>query len=209
MITLPQSAVQEFQAVTSGFTAEYGRTVSGVVNVSTKTGGNDLHGDTFYQIRHPRLGLADPFEARVLENLQQFGGSAGGPLRKDKAFWFFALERQASVSPRYVEFLSLAFADRERGAEACDYYMSSEGAFDSTNDAWAVTPRFAYQFAGDGKVMARYNFSNAVARNAVSIGDPTRPRTTSALSSNGAERDSVHFLTTQLTSWLACSPRMP
>lgn len=83
-----------------------------------------MHGDAFYQIRHPRLGLADPFEAKVLEKLQQFGGSAGGPLRSDKAFWFSALERQASVSPRYVEFPALASADRDRGPEAYDYYKS-------------------------------------------------------------------------------------
>ena len=77
-MTLPQSAIQEFQAVTSGFTAEYGRTTSGVVNVSTKSGSNELHGDAFFQIRHPRLGMKDPFGAKVLEDLRQFGGSAGG-----------------------------------------------------------------------------------------------------------------------------------
>ena len=96
IITVPQSAVQEFQAVTSGFTAEYGRTISGVVNVSTKSGGGELHGDAFYQIRHPRLGLADPFGAKVLEEQQQFGGSLGGPIRADRAFWFLAVEHQAS-----------------------------------------------------------------------------------------------------------------
>ena len=118
VITVPQSAVQEFQAVTSGFTAEYGRTVSGVVNVSTKAGGNQLHGDAFYQVRHPRLGRSDPFGDKVLEKLQQFGGSAGGPVLKDKAFWFLAFERQASVSPRYVEFPALASADRESGGRS-------------------------------------------------------------------------------------------
>ena len=200
VITVPQSAIQEFQAVTSGFTAEFGRTVSGVVNVSTKAGGSSLHGDAFYQIRHPRLGLADPFGAKVLEKLQQFGGSAGGPLRKDDAFWFFAIERQASDIPRYVEFSSLASADRERGAEAYDYFKSLERSFDSTNDAWALTPRLDYHFAGGSHLMLRYNFSKAAAENAVSIGNPTLPRTTNALGNNGTERDSIHFLTTQLTS---------
>ena len=205
VITVPQSAVQEFQAVTSGFTAEYGRTVSGVVNVSTKAGGNELHGDAFYQVRHPRLGRSDPFGDKVLEKLQQFGGSAGGPVVKDRAFWFLAFERQASVSPRYVEFPALASADRESGAEAYDYYKSLEGAFHSTNDAWAVTPRIDYQLEGGGKLMARYNFSSADAQNSVALGDPTRPRTTSTLSNNGAELDSVHFLSTQLTSLLSPS----
>ena len=203
VITVPQGAIQEFQAVTSGFTAEYGRTVSGVVNVSTKSGTNELHGDAFYQVRHPRLGVADPFGAKVLEKLQQFGGSMGGPLRRDKVFAFFAIERQASASPRYVEFPALLSADRESGPEAYDYYKSLEEPFESTNDAWALTPRVDYQFKGGSKLMARYNFSNAIAKNSVAVGAPSRPRTTSAVSNNGTEEDSIHFLTTQLTSLLA------
>ena len=203
VITVPQSAMQEFQAVTSGFTAEYGRTISGVVNVSTKSGGSELHGDAFYQIRHPRLGRADPFGAKVLEKLQQFGGSLGGPIRADRAFWFFAIERQASVSPRYVEFPLLASADRERGPEAYDYYKSLETGFEATNDALALTPRLDYHFSGGGKFMVRYNFSNADGRNAATNEGPVQARTTTALSSNGTEQDSIHFFTSQLTSLLS------
>lgn len=205
VITVPQSAVQEFQAVTSGFTAEYGRTISGVVNVSTKSGGSELHGDAFYQIRHPRLGRADPFGARVLEKLQQFGGSLGGPVQADRVFWFFAIERQASTSPRYVEYPLLASADRARGPEAYDYYRSLETGFDATNDALALTPRLDYHFSDGSKFMARYNFSNANARNAVADEGPAQARTTTALSSNGTEQDSIHFFTAQLTSLLSAS----
>lgn len=206
IITVPQSAVQEFQAVTSGFTAEYGRTTSGVVNVSTKSGGNELHGDAFYQIRHPDLGVADPFGARVLEQLQQFGGSAGGPLRPNKAFWFVAVERQKAESPRYVEFPLLDVADRDRGAEAFDHYAGLEEPFDATNDAWAMTPRFDVQLDGRNQLMVRYNYSTANAVNSVSIGEGLTPRTTDAVSNNGTESDSIHFLTAQWTGLL--SPRV-
>ncbi len=205
IITVPQSAVQEFQAVTSGFTAEYGRTISGVVNVSTKSGGGELHGDAFYQIRHPRLGLADPFGAKVLEKQQQFGGSLGGPIRADRAFWFFAVEHQASTTPQYVEFPLLSSADRDRGPEAYDYYKSLETAFDATNDALALTPRLDYHFSDGSKFMARYNFSTASGRNATSNEGPTQARTTTALSSNGTEQDTIHFFTSQLTSLLSAS----
>ena len=201
-MTLPQSAIQEFQAVTSGFTAEYGRTTSGVVNVSTKSGSNEFHGDAFYQRRHPRLGLRDPFGARTLEDLRQFGGSAGGPLKKDAAFWFFAVERQDSSSPRYVEFPLLDTADRSRGPEAFDLFQSLEQPFEATNDAVALTPRFDYQFGGGSQFMTRYNYSRGRGVNAVSIGDPKHPRTVRALSNNGTEEDVVHFLTGQLTSVL-------
>ena len=201
-MTLPQSAIQEFQAVTSGFTAEYGRTTSGIVNVSTKSGSNELHGDAFFQVRHPRLGLTDPFGAKVLEDLRQFGGSAGGALKRDVAFWFFAIERQNSASPRYVEFPLLDVADRSRGPEAFDYFESLEEPFDATNDAIALTPRADYQFKGGSQFMTRYNYSNGEGVNSVSIGDPKHPRTTEALSNNGTEQNSIHFLTTQLTSIL-------
>ena len=201
-MTLPQSAIQEFQAVTSGFTAEYGRTTSGVVNVSTKSGSNELHGDAFFQIRHPRLGMKDPFGAKVLEDLRQFGGSAGGALKRDTAFWFLAVERQSSMSPRYVEFPLLDGADRSRGPEAFDYFQSLEEPFEATNDAIALTPRMDYQFSDGSQFMVRYNYSYAVGVNAISIGDPKHPRTTQALSNNGTEEGSVHFLTSQLTSVL-------
>ena len=200
IITVPQSAIQEFQAVTSGFTAEYGRTTSGVVNVSTKSGGNQFHGDAFYQIRHPDLGAEDPFGAKVLEKLQQFGGSAGGPLRENKAFWFFAVERQKAFAPRYVEFPLLDVADRARGAEAFDHFSGLEQPFDSTNDAWALTPRLDFQLDGRNQLMLRYNFSTAKAVNAVSIGDLVTPRTSDSVSNNGIEEDSIHFLTAQWTS---------
>ncbi len=205
VITVPQSAIQEFQAVTSGFTAEYGRTTSGVVNVSTKSGSNEFHGDMFYQLRHPKLGRKDPFGAVVLERLQQFGGAAGGALSKDKAFWFFAVEHQASVSQRYVEFASLSPQDRERGPEAYDLFKSLEQPFDATNDGLALTPRLDYQFGGGSQLMVRYNYSRSVAENAVSIGDPTQARTNSALSNDGRELDQIHFLTGQLTSVLTPS----
>ncbi len=204
-MTLPQSAIQEFQAVTSGFTAEYGRTTSGVVNVSTKSGSNEIHGDAFFQIRHPRLGLLDPFGAKVLEDLRQFGGAAGGPLKRDVAFWFFAIERQASTSPRYVEFPLLGGADRSRGPEAYDYFKSLEEPFEATNDALALTPRLDHQFRNGSQFMVRYNYSNGTGVNAVSIGDPRHPRTKNALSNNGTEKNSIHFLTTQLTSILAAN----
>ena len=202
IITVPQSAVQEFQAITSGFTAEYGRTTSGVVNVSTKSGSNEFHGDAFYQIRHPDLGIADPFGAKVLEKLQQFGGSAGGPLARNRSFWFFAIERQNADTPRYVEFPLLDAASRESGAEAYDYFQSLEQSFQSTNDAWALTPRFDFQLGDSNQLMTRYNFSTAKAVNSVSIGDPRLPRTTNALSHNGTEEDSIHFATVQWTSLL-------
>jgi hypothetical protein len=89
--TLPQSAVAEFQAVATGYAAEYGRSTGGVLNVITKTGGNEWHGDAFYQNRNRELSRNNPiFLRKPSETLQQWGGSVGGPLKRDKLFLFGA-----------------------------------------------------------------------------------------------------------------------
>src|SRR5437867_7127435 len=80
----PQAAVLEFQVVRSGATAEIGRTSSGFVNVVTKSGSNDVHGEAFVYDREKSLTSPDAF-GRTLNNQQsQFGGSFGGPLKADR-----------------------------------------------------------------------------------------------------------------------------
>ncbi len=78
--TVPQSAIAEFQVVTDGYTAEYGRSTGGMLNTVTKSGTNEIHGEAFYQIRHKETGLKTPFNKQILETLQQFGGAAGGAI---------------------------------------------------------------------------------------------------------------------------------
>src|SRR5437867_8632147 len=83
----PQAAVREFQVVRSGASAEIGRTNSGFVNVVTKSGSNDAHGEAFYYDREKALTSPDAFN-RTLNNQQsQVGGSFGGPIRHDRAFF--------------------------------------------------------------------------------------------------------------------------
>lgn len=202
IITVPQSAVREFQAVAAGYTAEFGRSSGGVLNVITKGGTNDLHGDAFHQVRHRDLGLEDPFGARVLETLGQSGGSLGGPIRRNRAFFFIAMERQSADTPREVEFARLARSSREAGPEAFDLFESLQEPFESTNDAWAFTPRTDFHLGGSQSLAVRYNASGATALNTSTTGNPRQSRTNRALSNNGTEKDSIHYFTGQLTSLL-------
>ncbi len=64
--TVPQSAVQEFQAVTTGYTAEYGRSTGGLLNVVSKSGANDMHGEGFYQIRPQESAQQNPIVVSTL-----------------------------------------------------------------------------------------------------------------------------------------------
>lgn len=78
--------------VRSGASAEVGRTSTGFVNVVTKTGTNEIHGDAFYFNRNKTLTSPDAFGRKLINLQNQFGGSLGGPLKANKAFYFVAVE---------------------------------------------------------------------------------------------------------------------
>jgi hypothetical protein len=88
-IDITLDAVKEFQVVASGANAEFGRTAGGVVNVITKSGTNDVHGTVFYYQRLEALTSATS-DGKPLDGFkrEQFGGSMGGPIVKDKLFFF-------------------------------------------------------------------------------------------------------------------------
>lgn len=107
-----QAAIQEFQVGLSNFNAEYGRAAGGLVNAVTKSGSNDLHGEAFYFIRDDLTSAADPLYANQIrdgvgnstlpERRQQFGFAIGGPIKKDKLFWFLNYDQ----SVRLYDYLS-------------------------------------------------------------------------------------------------------
>ncbi|HEY9283414.1 MAG TPA: TonB-dependent receptor [Pyrinomonadaceae bacterium] len=96
-------SIQEFQVLQHRWTAEQGRAVGGVVNVITKSGTNDFHGSAFANFRDEKLRALDFFEkqreaadptfAKPSFSRQEFGGSLGGPIKRDDLFFFFAVER--------------------------------------------------------------------------------------------------------------------
>lgn len=92
-IDITLEAVKEFQVVATGASAEFGRTAGGVINVISKSGTNDVHGSAFYFQRLEALS-ANTSDGKPLKDFhrEQFGGTLGGPIRKDKAFFFFAFE---------------------------------------------------------------------------------------------------------------------
>ena len=111
--SISQSAIREFQVNTSNYSAEYGRAAGGVTNAVTKSGTNDLHGDAFYFQRNNEWGARNPFAFQTLlvngvssrvgikpEDVRhQFGGTLGGPIVKDKFFYFFSYDQQKRNFP--------------------------------------------------------------------------------------------------------------
>jgi hypothetical protein len=93
-IDIPLDAVKEFQVIATGASAEFGRTAGGVVNVITKSGTNEYHGNLFHFQRLEAL-TANTSDGKPLTDFhrEQFGGNLGGPIKKDKAFFFVAFEQ--------------------------------------------------------------------------------------------------------------------
>jgi len=94
--TVSQEAVQEFQVVSNSFAPEFGRSSGGVVNVVTKSGTNDWHGNIFGFIRDKSFQARNPFSPIEKPDFRrtQYGVTLGGPLDRDRTFFFFAFEQR-------------------------------------------------------------------------------------------------------------------
>jgi hypothetical protein len=92
--TVSQDAVQEFQILTNGYAAEYGQAAAGVINIISKSGSNEFHGSAFGYLRNRYIQATNPFSNvnQPAYTRAQYGLSAGGPIKKDRTYWFFAYE---------------------------------------------------------------------------------------------------------------------
>ena len=116
--SISQAAIREFQVNTSNFNAEYGRSAGGVINAVTKSGSNEFHGSAFFYARNNKWGARNPnsFISQIVNGVPtrvafkpedaryQFGGTIGGPIVKDKAFFFFSYDEQRRNFPGVAVF---------------------------------------------------------------------------------------------------------
>ena len=107
--TLSQDSVDSFQVNTSDYSPQYGRSAGGVINTVTKSGTNAFHGDVFHYYKNNAIGAQNPFtyESEAAGNVsikppfqrQQYGGSIGGPIVKNKLFFFYTYDAQKQNFP--------------------------------------------------------------------------------------------------------------
>ena len=92
--TVSQEAVQEFQIITNSYAAEYGRASGGVVNIITRSGSNDFHGDVYGYLRDRNFQAVNPFStvSNPAYTRVQAGTAFGGPIKKDKTYYYFSYE---------------------------------------------------------------------------------------------------------------------
>lgn len=215
--TIPQEAIREFQVVASGYSAEFGRSTGGIVNAVTKSGDNSVHGSAFYLLRPKRLARGNDFtealqeqrltaagvDATLAPTQHQFGGSIGGPIKKDKLFYFGAYEQQRFRAPRQIVFgIPSSFTAANAAQQAVlDFYRAEQVGYSLTNDAYAGLGRVDWSINNNHRFNVRFSASKNNALNAVSRGETSLdPTTTQALSTNGTEKNNTKIGVAQLVS---------
>jgi hypothetical protein len=112
----PAEAIQEFRVQTSIASAEFGRAGGGIVNTATRSGGNDVHGSAFEFLRNSELDARPTFAAsRVAFRRNQFGGTLGAPIVKDKLFVFGDYQGFRQSTPVGTDFASVPTALMRQG----------------------------------------------------------------------------------------------
>ena len=128
-------SIQEFGVSSANYSAELGQAAGGVINAVTKSGANTVHGDLFYYLRYPTLNALDPIQkaagnyTQPVHQQQQFGGSVGGPIIKDKLFYFLTYDGSRKVNP-------ISYTSSAKFPLACPAAVSSS---QSTKDTWLLT----------------------------------------------------------------------
>ena len=200
IFTFPQTAIREFQVVRSGASAEVGRTGGGFVNAVTKSGSNELHGEAFYLNRNPDLTSPDAFNNKGNNHQNQFGGSIGGPLRPNRAFFFFGFEQNFLRIPYFVRFGTPA-----AGLKVPDSILGLQGEHESSNNPTAFFGRTDFILSSSQTLNVQYTYSRFRGDNFGALADGTTLTDNFAATNYGAAASS-NGLKTSLVSVL--SPTM-
>lgn len=225
--SISQAAIREFQVNTSSYSAEYGRSAGGVVNAVTKSGTNEFHGGLFYYQRNNKWGARNPLATNtVLVNgiftpvgikpkdvRHQFGGTIGGPIVKDKAFFFFSYDQQKRNFPglaRFVQgtFLNMTAAQRTAliargltGTQVDDsllFLNSLTGEVPRRGDQKLFLPKIDWNITDKHTLTATYNRLRWDSPNGIQ----TQATNTRARDNFGDDFVEIDWLTLRLSSTL-------
>ena len=197
-ITYGVEAIEEFQVVTSGAQAELGRALGGYVNVVTKSGTNVLHGTGYGYMRDDRLNTVNALSRTKLPMDQaQYGGSLGGPLVANRAFYFANVEQRrldqtglTTISDANVSAVNLRLA-----AAGYQGPLITTGVFPSPVDSTNLLGKVDHQVSGRDQLSVRYSMYGVDAENSRGAGGLSAPSASSALDN----RDQTIALSNTLT----------
>ncbi len=194
LANFPEDSVQEFQIATSRYTAEVGRSGNSIINVVTRSGANEYHGDAFLFVRNRDLqalpATFDRSQPTPPFDRQQYGGSMGGPLVKDKTWWFASGEYRHQNS------------DVQTGARdfTTDQILNTSAAAPLRDALFSA--RVDHQINPANTLLARYSFNRSTDTAAAEASQPT------AVSTAAERQDSLnrfHSLVGEWTSTLSPS----
>ena len=182
--SISQGAIREFQVNTSNFSAEYGRSAGGVINAITKSGTNEFHGSGFFYDRDNKWGARNPnsFITRLVNGVTtrealkpkdvryQFGGTLGGPIVKDKLFFFFSYDEQRRNFPGIALFSTPGYLNTvsrttltARGVTnaqvdaALQFINDQTGEVPRRGDQRLFLPKIDWQLNSKNQFTATYN----------------------------------------------------
>jgi hypothetical protein len=210
--------VQEFRVSSNAYGAEQGRSGGAVVNVVTKSGSNHYHGTAFYYLRDSSFGASAPFLAFKPHNRQQqVGGTIGGPLKRNKIFFFTGFDQHIFHVPNVVEFLngsSQVIPQPRTGPYSGGDYEDTDQALVFAAAAQLTSLAGEYPAAQIGnssyakldinltprhQLALRVNTTRYWGSNNVFL-DPASPVTYDSISNNGEEQVSTETASLSLTS---------
>ena len=183
-------AVEQFQVVTSGGQAELGRALGGYVNVVTKSGTNVSRRNLYGYFRDDRFNAPNVLleqqlgrGAKLPMSQQQYGGSLGGPIRKDRTFYFMNVEQRkldqtglATVSQENVNIINARLkAVGYPGAAV------STGIYDNPVDSLNVLGKIDQQISGADQLSVRYSLYNVTSDNSRGAGGLNAPSASAGL----------------------------
>jgi Carboxypeptidase regulatory-like domain/TonB dependent receptor len=177
-------SIMEYQVSASNYSAELGQAAGGVVNAVTKSGTNDFHGDLFYYLRYPSFNALDSYPksrgtySQPIHQWQQFGGSGGGALIKDKLFFFGTYDGSRKVNP--ITYTSNVYSPSvtalpcpsqvtaSQCAAANAFLFGAQGAFPRDTNQDVGFGKFDYQGNARNHFSSSFDFMNYRAPNAYS-----------------------------------------
>ena len=192
--------VKEFQVNQNGFSAEFGRAAGAVINVVTKSGTNKFTGSAFEFFRDESLNAKNPIlvaanRPKPFGQINQFGGTFGGPFKKDKAFFFGAYEGQRSNLPNPVVLNSLPFAP----ANVQALLAPKVASYDISRQQDTFLFKADFNINEKNQLWIRFNQQNFTGTNLEFSG------TTSALEHTGNSNVKTSTLTSSWTSTLSAN----
>ena len=177
-------AVEQVQVVTSGGQAEFGRALGGYVNIVTRSGTNDMHGTVYGYVRDDRLNAANALSGTVLPmSQQQYGGSLGGPLVRNRTFFFGNAERRdldqtglVTISPANAATINAHLA-----ASGYPGAPVTTGPYDVPVDTTNVLGKVDHVVSGRQQVGVRYALYDVAAENVRGAGGLAAPSASTGL----------------------------